>query len=184
MTESSAASERSELLPAADLELLTPRVRELVSRASHNTDQAEAVFAVLAHHPDVLERWLRFAGHLLMRGDLGRRDAELLVLRTARNCACDYEWNHHEAMARELGIDDAELDRVRSDDVDDNWSPRNRLLLVVVDELHVDRCISAETWRDLAVEFSPRERIEICMLVGAYEMLAMLIKSAGVTAEH
>jgi hypothetical protein len=52
-----------------------------------------------------------------------------------------------------------------------------------VDELHRDRVITDATWAVLAAELRDTELIELCFVVGHYEMLAMTLNSLGVQPE-
>jgi alkylhydroperoxidase family enzyme len=56
-------------------------------------------------------------------------------------------------------------------------------LLRAVDELHEERTISGALWQELRPLLSDVELIELCMLVGHYEMLAMTLASLGVQPE-
>ena len=58
------------------------------------------------------------------------------------------------------------------------------LLLDATDELHRGRVLTASTWERLRTELDDREVIELCMLVGHYEMLAMTLNSLGVRPER
>jgi alkylhydroperoxidase family enzyme len=60
------------------------------------------------------------------------------------------------------------------------WSPRQTLLLRAADELHAERRIGDELWAALAREYDERELIELCLLIGHYEMLAMTLRSLEV----
>jgi alkylhydroperoxidase family enzyme len=60
------------------------------------------------------------------------------------------------------------------------WSPRRQLLLRAADELHSDRTISDALWAPLRAQLSDTELIELCMLVGHYEMLAMTLNALRV----
>ncbi len=62
--------------------------------------------------------------------------------------------------------------------------PRQSLLLRAADELHVDGSIGDELWGGLAGHFDDRLLIEICMLIGHYEMLAMTLNSLRVQPER
>jgi alkylhydroperoxidase family enzyme len=65
----------------------------------------------------------------------------------------------------------------------DGWSPRQRALLLATDELHELRVISDATWALLAEELGELELLELCFLVGHYEMVAMALNSLGVEPE-
>ena len=138
------------------------------------------VFTTLARHRGLFRPWLRFAGVLMPGGRLAREETELLILRTAHNCGCAYEWHHHEQLGREAGLSAADIARVRSGPEDEGWPPARALLLRAADELHAERTISDELWAQLRVGRSDTQLIEICMLVGHYEMLAMTINALGV----
>jgi alkylhydroperoxidase family enzyme len=64
---------------------------------------APNIFTTLARNRSLFRRWLRFAGGLMPGGRLPRADTELMILRTAHNCASDYEWRAHEDLARNAG---------------------------------------------------------------------------------
>jgi AhpD family alkylhydroperoxidase len=138
------------------------------------------VFTTLARHRRLFRRWLWFAGGLMPGGRLPRADTELVILRVAHRCDCRYEWEHHERLAARVGLDRTAVDRVRSGPDADGWTARQRLLLRAVDELHDERRLTDDTWSGLAALLAEHEMIELCMLAGHYEMLAMTINSLRV----
>jgi AhpD family alkylhydroperoxidase len=113
-------------------------------------------------------------------GVLARSDSELLILRVAHNSGCAYEWRHHERIARTAGLSAEQIERVREGHRAEGWSPRQELLLRAADELHAERTISDQVWERLRPLMSDAELIELCMLVGHYEMLAMTLNALRV----
>ncbi|HTX31134.1 MAG TPA: carboxymuconolactone decarboxylase family protein [Solirubrobacteraceae bacterium] len=143
------------------------------------------IFTTLARHRRLFRPWLRFAGALMPGGKLPRADSELLILRVAHNTGSAYEWSQHERLALTAGLSREEIERVRQGAAADGWSERHRLLLGAADELHSEkRAISADTWDALRPLLSDAELIELCMLVGHYEMLAMTLNSLGVVPDR
>jgi alkylhydroperoxidase family enzyme len=146
--------------------------------------EAPRVFTTVARHRRLCRWWLPFAGTLLVRGRLPKADAELVVLRTAWNCGCWYEWVQHATLAARAGLDRPAIDALAADDLASHpWTARQRLLLDVVDELHAERVITDRTWDRLQAEMGDEDALELCFLVGHYEMLAMVLNSLGVEAE-
>jgi AhpD family alkylhydroperoxidase len=141
------------------------------------------VFTTLARHRGLFRRWLRFAGGLMPGGLLPRRDSELVILRVAENCRCDYEWRHHERLGRTAGLTAEQIQRVRTGPDADGWSTRERLLLRAADELHAERDMSSELWDELRPLMSDPELIELCLLIGHYEMLAMTLNALRVAPD-
>jgi AhpD family alkylhydroperoxidase len=139
------------------------------------------VFTTLARHRGLFRRWLVFAGGLMPGGTLPRDETELAILRVARNSGCDYEWDHHERIGRRAGLTAAEIERVQTEETaGEGWAPRRALVLRAADALHADGVIGDALWAELAQRFDDRELIELCLLIGHYEMLAMTLNSLRV----
>jgi len=150
----------------------------VIGRASHG--RPPNVFTTLARNRGLFRRWLLFAGGLMPGGKLPRQDTELVILRVSHNTGCDYEWSHHERLAQHAGLSAEEVERVRSGADASGWTPRQQLLLRACDEIHADGAIGEETWAGLAADLDDRLLIELCLLIGHYEMLAMTLNSLRV----
>jgi alkylhydroperoxidase family enzyme len=142
------------------------------------------LFTTLARHRRLFLPWLWFAGMLMPRGRLPRRDTELVILRVAHNTRCEYEWRHHERIADTVGFGPDDVARVREGPEAQGFSERQSLLLEATDELHSSRDISEELWDSLRRSLSDVELIELCMLVGHYEMLAMTLNALRVEPDR
>jgi AhpD family alkylhydroperoxidase len=138
------------------------------------------IFTTLARNRSLFRRWLWFAGGLMPGGKLPRRDTELLILRVAHNTGCDYERGHHEELGRRAGLSAAEVERVGEGPGASGWTPRQARLLRAADELHATGDIGEELWSELTAEFDEPRLIELCLLIGHYEMLAMTLKALRV----
>ena len=173
-------------IPPGERPPLGTVVAALAGWATHT--EPHRVFTTLARHRRLFRRWLPLGELLLLRGDLPRRDAELVILRTAWNCGCWYEWVQHAGLAPSRGLTAAAVDAIPDWRASGAFSPRQRHLLGATDELHGNRVISDATWAPLAAELHDTQLIELCFLVGHYEMLAMTLNSLGVqpepSAEH
>jgi len=142
------------------------------------------LFTTLGRHRRLFRRWLAFAGALMPGGVLPRSDTELVILRVAHDTGCEYEWRHHERLALTAGVGVEEVQRVRQGHQAPGWSERQRLLLRAADELHTERTISSALWNELRPLMSDAELIELCLLVGHYEMLAMTVTSLGIAPDR
>jgi alkylhydroperoxidase family enzyme len=142
------------------------------------------IFLTLGRHPRLFRAWLRFASRLMPRGELPRTETELVILRVAHNCDSEYERAQHVRIGRRVGLTKEQIESVADGPDAEGWSERERALLRASDELHADRVISQTTWSELAAYYGERELIEICMLIGHYEMLAMVLASLRVQPER
>src|SRR3954469_18131560 len=97
--------------------ILDTRLPGLDTRLGDNN-----IFASLARHPELFRAWLPFGGHLLRSDVLPARERELLILRTACNCASSYEWGQHVRRAEGLGMPREEILRVAEGPDAPGWS--------------------------------------------------------------
>lgn len=140
------------------------------------------LFTTLAKHRKLFRPWLRFAGALMPGGTLPRRETELVIIRVAARMGCTYEAEHHDRLAREAGINEDELDCARdlTQINDADWSVHEAALLRAVDEFGHVGIISRPTWDLLATRYGEAQLIELCLLIGHYEMLAKTINTLGI----
>jgi alkylhydroperoxidase family enzyme len=160
------------------------RTRDLLSTLGPG-DGGEVlnIFSTLARHPKLLRRWSGFGGVLLYGGRLPARDRELLILRTGWHCRAEYEWGQHVRIARDVGVTDAEIERIPKPPAGAGWSAPDEALLRAADELHENSVISDGTWKALATRYDEQQLIEVCMVVGQYHLVAFTLNSLGVQAE-
>lgn len=142
------------------------------------------LFTTVARHRKMFRPWLRFAAALMPGGVLPRRDTELVILRVAQLCGCEYEWRHHERLAALAGLTKAQVEAVREGAVADGWTVRQAVLLEATDELYASTTWSDETWRGLSTQLSERELVELPMLVGHYVMVAMTVNGLRIQPDE
>lgn len=141
------------------------------------------LFTTMARHRSLFRAWLYFAGRLMPRGTLPRRDTELVILRTAWRNSCDYEFDHHRRIGAQAGLSTEEIDRVALESLE-GWTGRELALLTGVDQLHRDRNLDDAAWSALRNHLSEPEAIEFLLLAGHYGMLATFINTLQISPDH
>ena len=121
-----------------------------------------------------------FAGRLMPRGRLPRKDGELAILRVAHLRSSAYEFEHHVRLGRRAGLRDEELEAVARPLDEGSWAPRQRTILAAVDQLVERRDLDDGTWTALRSELGECGCIELLMLVGHYEMIATFLQTLRV----
>jgi AhpD family alkylhydroperoxidase len=142
------------------------------------------LFLTLGRNRGLFRGWLHFGGRLMPGGKLPRRDTELVILRVAHLRQCAYEQEHHRHLAGRSGLTPADVDRVAAGPDDPGWSPRQRALLRAVDQLHARQDLDDDAWDALGAHLDERQRIELVMLVGHYEMLATAIAALRIQPDR
>ena len=159
----------------ADVGLINWSISKIAGRVAGTNPPN--LFLTMSRHRRLFRGWLRFAGRLMPGGSLSRRDTELVILRVAHLRDSAYELEQHKRLARRVGLNDADIERVARGPTDEGWSSRQRVLLEATDELIDSRDLSDETWTKLSQHLDERRSIELVMVVGHYDMLATFIRT-------
>ncbi len=138
------------------------------------------IFRTLAHHPDLMRRWMVFGNHVLSKSTLAPRERELVILRIGWLCRAEYEWGQHVLIARRSGLRDDEIERIKQGPDAPGWSDLDRALLRATDELRADAMITDQTWKQLSEHLSTQQRMDLVFAVGQYNLVSMALNTFGV----
>lgn len=141
------------------------------------------LFLVLGRHRKLFRGWLRFAGRLMPGGILPRRETEIVIIRIAHLRGNDYELGHHMRLGARAGLDELAIERITEGPEARGFNPRERAIMVAVQQLHEDGDIDDHAWTELRCHLDEREAIELCLLAGHYEMLATTIQALRIRPE-
>lgn len=132
------------------------------------------VHKLLANNPALLDAWWTYRKYSVNGGSLGKRNAEVIILRTAVILDSWYEWASHvvRGLESELSLDDIEAIRAGEGlgDVD-------TLLVAAVDELDQHRALHADTLLALSRHFSGAQVLDLISLVSTYTMLGCVLNT-------
>jgi alkylhydroperoxidase family enzyme len=161
----------------AALAAMTPPEPLHPAPMSEGRPKALNTLGTLAHHPALAHAFFTFNGHVMRATTLTLRQREMIVLRTSALLECPYEWAQHVIQGHDAGLTDGDIARVTFGPEAPFWDPADAALLRAVDELVADAVISAGTWAELAKEFDTRQLLDLIFTVGAYQVLACMMKS-------
>ena len=142
------------------------------------------LFRTLGRQRALFRGWLVFAARLMPGGVLPRRDTELVILRVAHRRGCGYELDHHRRLAARAGIAPAEIARVLAGPAAAGWTGREKALLAAADSLVERRDLDDALWAELRDCCDDRELVELCLLVGHYDMLATTIAALRIAPDR
>jgi alkylhydroperoxidase/carboxymuconolactone decarboxylase family protein YurZ len=137
------------------------------------------VHALMANHPDWLRAWWDFRNYSIAGGELGKRRAELVILRVALHVKAWYEWGSHVERALACGLTLEEIERVKQGAQAAGWTLDEAVLLQAVDELLADHAIAQNTLVELSRYYSHRQVMDLIAIQGMYVILGCMINSWG-----
>jgi 4-carboxymuconolactone decarboxylase len=168
-------------LPAEDWD---DQAREALASAvppeRRHPGAAGNALSTLVRHPVLAGAFLPFNTYLQLSSTLPERIRELVILRTAFQHGCVYEWGHHSAMARQLGLTEADVESARTGSATDEF---DQAVLDAVDELHTGSRLSAQIWERLGERLDDQQRMDLMFTFGGYSTLALALNTFDVPLE-
>jgi len=143
------------------------------------------IFKVMAHNPDLLEGWLRFAMKLLGTDmKLSPRLRELAILRVFQKTRGEYGFAHHVRIGKQAGLTDDETSQLSGFDTSDLFSALDREAIRYVDAVTDLDDGAPALASNLARSLSEREVMELTMCIGHWNMLARFMQSLEVPLDE
>ena len=167
-------------LPESEWNDETKELLESLRRDGHVYN----IFATLARHPHLLKRWLVFGGHVLGKSSLPAREREIAILRMGLLCRAEYEWGHHVAIGKQVGLTEDDIRRITEGPDAAGLDPFEAALLRAVDELHANSFIGDSTWKALAGRYNTQQLMDLLFTAGQYKLVSMVLNSLGVQLEE
>lgn len=137
--------------------MIAPRVK---APATTSRDPVQA--SPLALQPESLAAFLRCYGTLWSRGVVDHTTKEMARIRNARRVNCPICKAIRFAGAKQEGLTEDLVDRIRDDWAQRDLAPRHQAALRAVDAFHDDAgAIDADARKELLAQFTPAEIVEL-----------------------
>jgi len=136
------------------------------------------IFKLIANAETAFRPLMEYGLVLLRNLEVDPIVREQAILRVAAlTPGAEYEWVQHEAIGRAVGMTDEQIEACRAGDPDD-------LVLRFTEEVVRDASPSDATFAMMAERFTPREIIELILVIGQYMMLARLMATAQIDLDE
>jgi 4-carboxymuconolactone decarboxylase len=135
------------------------------------------IFRMMANAETAFRPWLRWGATLLGELELDPLLRELAILRVASLTPhAEYEWVQHVPLAKAVGASDDQVAALERDEPDaESFSHDQRLVLRFTSEVLRNAQASDATLAQLSEVLSPREIVELLMVIGQYMMVARVM---------
>jgi alkylhydroperoxidase family enzyme len=114
---------------------------------------------------------------------LPRKIVELVIMRTAQVVHAEYIWGRHVPMARACRVTEAQIAELSRFPDSTAFTPAEKAALGFAERAAQHLPIADADFAPLQQNFSPREIVEITMLVGNYVGTAILLAALSVPDE-
>lgn len=170
-------------LKMVDADSADPVLQPVFERLKKRWGTVLHLYRVLGWSPPMVRAWGAFAWSMRFELDASRRLRELLIVRIAGLLKARYEYVHHVHMAMDEGITQAQVDALDGWRESNLFSPDERLVLQLADELALQPGASASTMEGLRSRFGETHLMEILVTGAYYCGVARVINSLDLDLE-
>jgi alkylhydroperoxidase family enzyme len=167
------------LLPYLEDNDATPDVRKMLTsrpvvlNVQRMTANAQGIFGPRS----------RLSNALFTQIMLDPRLREIAILRTAKDCHSLYEWTQHVPAAKHVGVSEEQIAAIENWESAQCFSELERLVLQFTDEVNRNVKGSRATLDGLKRHLSPREIIELLIIIGHWRQTASILETTEVELE-
>lgn len=165
-------------IPLPDIESLPPGIKETVEAIPLN------VLRMMANAPASFVPFGGFARSILFESQLDPRKREIAVLRVAKVTNALYEWTHHVAVAKQCGVTDDEIEKIRTENPVASLGEEGNLLCRVADEISLEVRLSDKALSQILDRYGVREATELILCVSYFNMVSRFLESTRVPLEN
>lgn len=178
MTASAPTPPRLPLVDTAD----DPLVREQLDKLKLGSGILN-LHRMMAHAPALMQASGDTALAFRRDTELARSLAELAILRTAQVLDCPYIWSRHLSLARAGEVTERQIEELAHWPDSSAFTSAQKAALGFVEQAAQQTRVADGAFLELRRHCSPREIVELTMLVGFYVSTAIFIKALAVPDE-
>lgn len=135
-------------------------------------------FAAMVHRPELARAAADVGAIIRYEGLLDDHDRELVIVSTAIERSCAFEWDSHEPLAREAGVADITLGEVeRGEPVSDS---SDAILVEFVRQACRSSRVDDEVFAAAETRLGLEGVVELAAMIGYYSMLAVFMGACEV----
>ena len=109
---------------------------------------------------------------------------ELVILRVTQRCDCRYAWVQHVAIARGTGVQGAQIASLERGEAPIGlFDERSSAAFTLADNMLANYHAADQTFARAQNLFSPRELVELLLLIGYFRMISAVMTTLEVEIE-
>lgn len=169
-----------------------PRVRLIEERSQASASQLDVFdhiaasrggqmirpYAAMLHRPEIARAAADLGAVIRFESNLSDHDRELVIVTTAVERGCAFEWESHRPLAVAAGVSEATLDAIagRIDVADDH----DAMVVGFVRGLCRGDDVDDRAFGSVLDGFGEEGAVELAAIVGYYSMLAVFMKACDI----
>ena len=153
------------------------------TRASAESPGVPRSFQLLLNSPDAAEAVAALGEYIRFRSPLDPVIRETAILAAANELDNQYEWAHHEPIARRVGVRDQVIESIKSGRAPMGLPAKEGVFAQAAKELAGKGAMTERTFEAILHLLGPQQTVDLVVLIGYYAMLSGALNALGVELE-
>jgi len=141
------------------------------------------VLKTFIHAPKLADLFSQLNLHLLLTNSVPVRQRQIAIMRTAWLTKATYMWSSHLRTSASFGLEPDLYGPLQVGADDPYFTAFEKVIIRATEELVNDRKIGEASWAALSAEWSNEQLLDFMFTVGAYVLVAGVMRSTGVERE-
>ncbi len=177
-------------IPYVDRDALSGRALETYDRIAETRGSVEPdtpmpnSFRTLLNNPDAAAAVGQLGEYLRFNSSLDPSVREIAILSVAKQTGSEYEWAHHEPVARSVGVREIVIESIHAGRAPMGLPAKEGVFAQAAKELVDSGDLTDRTFQAIEHLLGPSGVVDFIVLVGYYAMLATALRALGVEIEE
>lgn len=171
-------------LPYVDPDNASPEAQEVFRKLERNGARILNIYRMVGHSRAAILPFVRIGNSLLTRAELDGTLRELVILRVAQHGGAEYEWQQHVALARDVGVTDAQIAALAQWEGSSAFGEHEKAVLTFTDELTRNGDVKDDTFARVRGFLNDTEMVELTLTAVLWFAWARLMVALRIDVEE
>ena len=141
------------------------------------------IFQLLLNNPEAAAPVAALGEYIRFSSNLDPVVREIAILSTAREMSSQYEWAHHEPIARQVGVRDQVIESIRVKKAPMGLPPKEGVFVQLAKEMANNGDVNQNTFNAVEHLLGANNTVDLLVLVAYYAMLSKLMHALDIELE-
>jgi len=171
-------------VPYLTREELPPGKQPIYDRIQETRGAVHRPFSALLNSPDAAEKVAAVGEYARFHSSLDPVVREMVILTVARELDSQYEWTHHEPIARRAGLRDEVIEAIRDRKAPQGLIRKEAVFIQYTQELLRRRKVTDATFQAVVHLLGTQGTTDLTVTIAYYTMLAHILAAFEVELEE
>lgn len=171
-------------LPYVDRDQLPEDRQYLFDNLARESGRVGNLFRTLGHSPRLLHQFMRLGSDLRSKTKLDPKLREMAILTVGRLTGASYEYVHHVAIAKQVGVTQEQIDSIATFERNPAFTEQEVAVMRYAEAITLNVRVTDHLFDAVHAFISDEEMVELTLNIAYYNMVVRFLEAMQVDLEH